>query len=98
MAEWFCYFPRFSFWPNFAKKTLAKMSKFKVMYKIILVRLKSQLVAMPTADPGAVSLILAWSHICMKIDHEIFFPVILLFSLIQEGLLSVTSKSTCTNT
>ena len=32
----------------------------------------------------------------VKIDHEIFSMVILLLLLIQEGLLSVTSKSVCT--
>ena len=32
----------------------------------------------------------------MKIDHGIFSTFILLFSLIQEGLLSVTSESICT--
>ena len=32
----------------------------------------------------------------MEIDQEIFSTVIFLFSLIQEGLLSVTSKGVCT--
>ena len=30
------------------------------------------------ADPGVASLILAWPHTFMKIDHEIFSMVILL--------------------
>ena len=32
----------------------------------------------------------------VEIDHESFFSAILLFPLIQEGLLSVTSESMCT--
>ena len=48
----------------------------------------------PTADLGVVSLIRA--HILMGISHEIIVTVILLFTLIQEGLLSVTSESICT--
>ena len=55
--------------------------------------LKKQLVANPTADPGAANLIPAQSHTFVEIDHEIIFTVILLLILlIQEGLLSVTSK------
>ena len=51
-----------------------------------------QLVASLMANPGVMSLILAPS--LMESDQEIFSPVILL-SLIQEGLLSVTSESMC---
>ena len=47
------------------------------------------------ADPGVVSLILARSHTFVEVYHEIFSTVILLLSLIQEGLMSVTSESTC---
>ena len=47
-----------------------------------------------TADPGVASSIPAWSHTFMKIDHEIISAVILP-SIIQEGLLSVTSESMC---
>ena len=47
-----------------------------------------QLVASPPADPGVVSLILAWSHTFMEIDHEISMVILLL--QIQEGLLSVS--------
>ena len=36
------------------------------------------------ADPRVVSLILAWSHTFLEIDHEIFSMVILLLSLIQN--------------
>ena len=50
----------------------------------------------PTADPGISRLIPAWSHNFLEIDHEIISMVILLFPLIQEGLLSVTSESMCT--
>ena len=48
-----------------------------------------------TADPGVASLIPAWSHTFVEIDHEIISTVILLFLLIQEGLLSVTKESIC---
>ena len=53
-------------------------------------------VAGPIADPGVMSSIPALPHTFMKIDHEIFSMVILLLPLIQEGLLSVTSESMCT--
>ena len=51
-----------------------------------------------TADPGITSLIPVWSHSFVEIDYEIISKIILLPSaeLIQEGLLSVTSKSMCT--
>ena len=55
-----------------------------------------QLVASPTADPGVTSLILVQSHTFIGIDHEIISLVIFLLLLILEGLLSVTSESTCT--
>ena len=44
------------------------------------------------ADPGVVSLISTQSHTFVEIDHEVFSTTILL-PLIQEGLVSVTSKS-----
>ena len=47
------------------------------------------------ADPGVVNLIPAWPHTFGEIDHKIFSTVILL-PLIQEGSLSVTSESMCT--
>ena len=54
-----------------------------------------QLVASLTADPEVTRLILVLSHYTfIGIDHEIISKVILLLLLIQEGLLSVTSKST----
>ena len=56
----------------------------------------ARLVASQTADPGVVSLILAWSHTFVVIDHEIISMVILLLPQNQEGMLSVTSKSMCT--
>ena len=49
-----------------------------------------------TADTGVPSLIPAWSHTFVAIDHEIISTVILLLPLIQKGLLSFTSQSTCT--
>ena len=56
----------------------------------------AQSVANPIADPGTLSLIMAPFHTFMEVDHEIFSIVILLLPLIQEGLVSVTSKSMCT--
>ena len=56
----------------------------------------AQLVASQTADLVVESLILAQSHTFMEIDHKIVSTVILLLLLIQEGLLSVASKSMCT--
>ena len=51
-----------------------------------------------TAIPGVTSSIPARSHTFVEIDHEIISTVILLPSAdIQEGLLSVTSESICTN-
>ena len=47
-----------------------------------------------TADPGVASSIPVRSHTFVEIDHEMISTVIL---LIQEGLLSVTSESMCTN-
>ena len=55
----------------------------------------AQSVASLTADPGVASLIPARSHTFVEIDHEIISTVILLLSLIQEGLLSVTSERMC---
>ena len=51
----------------------------------------AQSVVSKTADPGVASSIAAGSHTLMEIDHEIISTLILL-PLIQEGLLSVTSK------
>ena len=56
----------------------------------------AQSVASVTVDPGVASLIPAWSHTFVEIDHEIISTVILLLPLIQEGLLSVTSECMCT--
>ena len=53
-------------------------------------------VASQTADPGVASLIPAWSHTFVAIDYVIISTVILLVPLIEEGLLSDTSKSMCT--
>ena len=52
-----------------------------------------------TADPGVASSIPVRSHTFVEIDHEIISTAILLPSadFIQEGLLSVTSESMCTN-
>ena len=57
----------------------------------------TQSVTCLTADPGVASSIPAQSHTCMEIDHEIISTAISSLQLIQEGLLSVTSKSMFTN-
>ena len=49
------------------------------------------------ADPGVLCFIPAQSYTFVVINHEIISTVILLLPLIQEGLLSVTSESMCTN-
>ena len=46
-----------------------------------------------TADTGVESSIQARSNTFMEIDHEIISTIILLFPLIQERLLLVTSES-----
>ena len=50
-----------------------------------------QSVASPTADPGVPSLIPAWYHTFVEIDHDQISMVILLLPLIQEGLLIFSS-------
>ena len=55
-----------------------------------------QSVANLITDPWVMSLIPSWSHTFVEIDYEIFYMVILLLSLIEEGLVSVTSESMCT--
>ena len=47
---------------------------------------KRQSVVSLIVDPEAMILMLAWSHTFVEIDHEIFYIVILLLPLIQEGL------------
>ena len=62
----------------------------------VIILVVCQLVASLIADPGVTSSILAQSHTFMKIDREIFSMLILLFLLIKEGFLSVTSQIMCT--
>ena len=52
--------------------------------------------AWPVADPVVMSLIPTLSHSFVETDHEIFSTVILLITLIQEGLLSVIRENLCT--
>ena len=47
-----------------------------------------------TANPGVPSSILIGSYTFVEIDRELISVIILLLSLIQEGLLSVTSMCT----
>ena len=56
----------------------------------------AQLVASQIFDSGVVGSILARPHTFVEIDHEIFSAISILFPLIQEGILSVTSESMCT--
>ena len=53
-------------------------------------------VASLIACPWVMSLIPAQPHTFVEVDHEIFSMVFPLFLLIQEGLVSVTSESMCT--
>ena len=56
----------------------------------------AQSVVRLTADPGVGSLILAWSHTSVEIDHEIMSTVIIVLEAPSaEGLLLVTSQSMC---
>ena len=55
-----------------------------------------QSVASPIADPVVLSSIPARPSTFVEIDSKIFFTVILLHTMFQEGLLSVTSESMCT--
>ena len=55
-----------------------------------------QFVVSPIADPGAVGSIPARPHSFVEIDREIYSAVTLVFLLIQELLLSVTSEGMCT--
>ena len=54
-----------------------------------------QSVASPNADPRVTSWIQAQYHTFVEIDREIISMVILFLPLIQEGLLSATSGSMC---
>ena len=55
-----------------------------------------QWVAKPIANPRVLILIPARADTFVEIDHEIFSTVILLLQLNQEGLLSFTRESICT--
>ena len=74
---------RWRFYSLFSKKICSAHLQGPVVLSVVS----------PTADPGVTSLIPAWSHTLVEVDHEIISAVILLFSLIQEGLLSVTSEN-----
>ena len=56
--------------------------------------------ACPTGDQEVTSLIPAGvrQHSFMKIDHEIFYMVILSLLLIQEGQLSISGEGMCIST
>ena len=62
----------------------------------LLPGLIAQLVARNTVDAGVASSNPAQSHTFVEIGHNIISTVMLLISLIQEGLMSVPSESMCT--
>ena len=68
---------------------------FRIRNLILILGPLMQSVVSKTTDPGIASSILAWSHIFVKIDHEIISTAILLLLLIQEELFSVTSECMC---
>ena len=72
-----------------------KKCKYVIQFWITLGPI-AQSVASTTGDSGVPSSIPARSHTFVETDHEIISTVILFLLLIQEGLLSVTSKSLCT--
>ena len=53
--------------------------------------LVAQSIASPIADLKVVSLIPAWSHIFLEIDHEIFSMVIILLPLIQVKVCTLST-------
>ena len=55
----------------------------------------AQSVTSQTADPVVANSIPAQYNTLMEIDHELIYTVVLLLPLIQDGLLSVISESTC---
>ena len=65
------------------------------LFKFMKLGSVAQSVMCLTADPVVASLMPLKSHTFVEIDHEIISMVILLTTLIQEGLWSVTSKSMC---
>ena len=52
----------------------------------------AQSVASRTADPGVASLIPAWSHTLVEIEHEIISTVILLLSIFKKGCHQLQAK------
>ena len=53
--------------------------------------------AVGSESDSAASLIPTWFYTFVEIDHEMISTVILLLPLIQEGMVSVTRQSMCTN-
>ena len=79
-------------------KSLQCLSDLKCLSDIIIYSQPdtvAQLVASLIADPEVMSLIPGQPHTFVEIDHELLSMATLLL-LIQERLLSVTSKSMCT--
>ena len=72
------------------------ISAHRILYWLFTLARVRQSVTSLTAHPGVMSLITSRSHIIVEIDHEVFSLAILLFPLIQEGLLSVTIESMLT--
>ena len=65
---------------------ISLIAPFSFLLKHDILAPVAQSVARPIADPSIVSLIPAWSHAFVEIDHENFSWVILLLSLIEKGL------------
>ena len=79
--------------PSFSLKLLLTKLFIKICSSISTKPgLLAQSVTHLTADQGVASSIPGRSHYFMEIGHKVISTVILLFSLIQEGLLAVTSE------
>ena len=81
-------------------RRLSSRRMFVRLHRLLLIHCIYVSVTKSTdCNPGVASSIPARSHTFVEIDHEIISTVILLPSAdsFQEGLLSVTSESMCTN-
>ena len=69
----------------FIETTFKYLSNLHVQFIHVLPGPEGQSVVSLIVDPEAMSLILAWSHIFVEIDDEIFSTIILLLPRTQEG-------------